>query len=280
MNIKNIGFFGDSGSFTEQAAKKHFSDKNIFLPFNSVNSLLQALLDKKIQIAVLPFENSTEGVVTPTIDALLRKENGFAIVGEIVLPVEHYLIGVGKIDEIKKVISHPQAIEQCDAYLQTINAERENFASTSAAVKKAAEENNPKIAAVGSLKAFEFYKSQNSNLKILAKKIQTEESNKTRFIILGFEKPKPTNKDKTSLFFTTKNRPLALVLALLSFGLLGINMTHIESRPSKKKLGEYVFFAEVEGNQESLKMKLALKLLKISATLKILGSYPNVGGEV
>ncbi len=280
MNIKNTGFFGKIGSFTEQAAKKHFGNKNIFLSFDSVESLLQALTDKKIQIAVLPFENSTEGIVTPVIDALFIKENGFIIVGEIVLLIEHCLIGIGKINEIKKVITHPQALAQCNVFLRTINAAQEGFASTSAAVKEVAEENNPGIAAVGSFKAFEFYKSQNPNLKILAEKIQDVKSNKTRFIVLGFEKPKPTKKDKTSLFFSTKNKPLALVAALLSFGLLGINMTHIVSRPSKKKLGEYVFFAEVESNQESIKMKLALKLLKMSATLRVLGSYPNMGGEV
>lgn len=280
MNIENIGFFGEIGSFTEQAAKKHFDNKNIFLPFDSVESLLQALTDKKIQIAVLPFENSTEGIVTPVIDSLFVKENGFAIIGETILLIEHYLIGIGKINEIKKILSHPQALAQCNVFLRNINALQENFASTSAAIKKVAEENNSGIAAIGSLKAFEFYKNQNPNLKILAEKIQNVKSNKTRFIILGFEKPKPTNKDKTSLFFSTKNKPLALVAALLSFGLLGINMTHIVSRPSKKKLGEYVFFVEAESNQESLKMKLALKLLKISATPRVLGSYPNTGGEV
>lgn len=291
MNITiKIGYFGEPGSNTEQAARGFFGPKEMcgidkfkaeYLPFLTILDLLGALAKKQIEKAVLPIENSIEGIVTSSADALING-NGIVIEDEIILRIRHNLIGVGFIHEVKKVISHPQALSQCSKYIKNLlfikglSMEVESSGSTSAAVKRVAEDNDPKIAAIGPMSAFEVYKSSNSRLKILAEDIQDEKTNQTRFFVLGQENKPQTGKDKTSIIFSTEDKPGSLVDVLQVLKVLDINMTQIVSRPSKKKLGEYLFWVDIDGHKNEKTIQVALgQIAKITTFLKVLGSYPK-----
>lgn len=286
--ILNIGYFGEPGSYTEQAARAFFGVgeghgvfRGKYLSFLTISDLLDPLAEKRIEKAVLPIENSTEGMVASSIDALINSR-GIVIEDEVILRIEHNLIGVGPIHEVRKVISHPQALAQCVKYIERLpyidglSVEKEASGSTSAAVKQVAKVNNPKLAAIGSMSAFEIYKLENDKLKILAANIQDAEKNQTRFLILGHENKTRTGKDKTSIIFSVENKPGSLVDVLQVFKVLGINMTQIVSRPSKKKLGEYLFWVDIDGHKDEKTIQVALEqIAKITTFLKILGSYPK-----
>ncbi|MBU3965543.1 prephenate dehydratase [Patescibacteria group bacterium] len=288
MHIENkkIGYFGEPGSHTENAAKGFFEQKANggfkidYMSFATITLLLEALLKKQIDKAVLPIENSIEGVVTLSIDELING-SGIKIENEVIVEIRHHLISVGSIKEVRKVISHPQALAQCSKFIQNLHlplAEDRIIAaiSTSAAVKEVAKRNDPKIAAIGSESALRIYKRDNCELEILAKNIQDEETNKTRFFVLGHENNPWTGKDKTSIIFGTEDKCGSLVDVLLVFKVLGINMMQISSRPSKKKLGEYIFWVDIDGHREEKTIQVAIgQIAKITTFLKILGSYPK-----
>lgn len=297
MEKLKIGYFGEPGSNTEDAAKKLFgtekkivssgtitsnteeNDNQIFskeyLPFPTILDLLDALQNKVIAKAILPMENSTEGVVTSSIDSLIISQSKFVIEGEVILRIKHHLIGVGNITEIQTIISHPQALAQCSKYLRQSKAKTQPAASTSAAVKSVARENNYSLAAIGSRNAVEIYRKQNSDLKILIENIHDSENNETRFIVLGRDNKAKTGKDRTTLVFGLINKSGALVHVLDVFDALDINMTQIVSRPSKAKLGDYTFWVDIEGHQDDKKIDVALRQVATRTVfLKILGSYP------
>ncbi|MFH1048583.1 MAG: prephenate dehydratase [Patescibacteria group bacterium] len=282
-----IGFFGEPGSNTEQAARGFFSTKEEYglfnleyLPFVAIPDLLEALRKKVIGKAVLPIENSIEGVVTSSIDELING-NGIKIEDELIVRIRHHLIGVGPLTQVIKIISHPQALAQCNRYISSLHlplkADRiiASF-STSAAVREVAEKNDPKIAAIGSTLAFSIYKGANWRLKIIAGNIQDSEENKTRFFILGHESKMKTGKDKTSIIFGTEDKPGALKRVLDVFELFDINIAQLSSRPSKKKLGEYLFWVDFVGHRDIKRIHEALELIAEKTTaLKVLGSYPK-----
>lgn len=285
--VLRIGYFGEPGSNSENAARGFFEQranggfKTEYMSFPTITRLLEALLKKQIGKAVLPIENSIEGVVTFSIDELING-NGIVIEDEVVLRIRHNLIGVSSIQEVRRVISHFQALAQCRKYIEELSyvkglsVEKEVSGSTSAAVKQVAEANDPTLAAIGPMSAFEVYKSQNPELKILAENIQDSEKNQTRFLVLGHESKAITRKDKTSIIFGTEDKSGSLVDVLLVFKVLGINMTQIVSRPSKKKLGAYLFWVDIDGHKEENTVQVALEqIAKITTVLKILGSYPK-----
>ncbi len=303
--VLKIGYFGKQGSNTEEAAKKFFlsekknnseetkaisnsdeakeygstCDSYEFLPFTKTSELIKVLADKQVEKAVLPIENSTEGIVTSSIDNLIAENiNGFGIEGETIMQINHNLIGVGFVNQIEKIISHPQALAQCEMFIKKTCAEAGEAESTSSAVKQIAEENDPKFAAVGSRQAFEIYRLQNPNLKILAENIQDSIDNETRFIILGSRHWQPQQNDKTSIVFGLPHRPGALQRVLEVLDVLDINMTMIVSRPSKRKLGEYNFWVDFEGHKQDEHVKIAFKQIanpKRTTFLRVLGSYPK-----
>jgi len=282
--ITKVGYFGEPGSHTENAAKSGFSFyknmgdfKGEFLPFPTIEDLLESLMQNKIDKAVVPIENSIEGLVTFSADALLIG-NGIVIEREVVWRICHCVIGVGDIKKIETIISIPQALSQCKKGIKKLNIsiKKESSESTSAAVRLVAEKNDPRIAAIGSRQAWEIYKEINHGLKILVENIQDMEKNQTRFFIMGHKNKTRTGKDKTSIIFGTKNESGSLIDALLIFKALGINMTHISSRPLKTELGEYLFFVEIEGSIEDENIRVALKRVeKITVFFKNLGSYPR-----
>lgn len=278
-----VGFFGESGSFSESAARGHFGlyepkSKVEFLSFPNTEDLLEVLVRQKIDKAVFPIENSIEGIVTSTADVLIGNSK-IVIEGEVNLLIRHNIIGVGLISEIEEVISHPQALAQCRKSIRRIGASLKTrvSSSTSAAVKEVAEGDNPKIAAIGSFFAFEIYQPQNSKLKILAESMQDIKNNRTRFLIMGHENKPRTGNDKTSIIvLPDKNIPGALHQILGEFADRDIDLTKIESRPTKKVLGEYLFYIDCKGHKDDRIIRDALTAVKKkSRKMKMLGSYPR-----
>ncbi|MCS7180812.1 MAG: prephenate dehydratase, partial [bacterium] len=222
---------------------------------------------------VVPIENSIEGVVTHTLDVFI--ESDLKITSEIILEIHHFLLSKEKaISDIKKVYSHPQAIAQCRNWIgQNLpNAEIFETESTTSAVKKVIKEKNS--AAIASEIAAEMY-----NLNILAERIEDFRENVTRFLVIGKDFTEKTGNDKTSILFSIKDKVGALHDILAPFKKENINLTRIESRPSKKKAWEYVFFVDFNGHKDEPNVKKALgKIKKSTIFLKILGSYPKEGG--
>lgn len=265
-----IGYLGPPGSFSEEAVLSIFGEIQDLFPFSSFE-LMKSLEKGKIQKAVLPVENSIDGSVNWVIDWLLKNNSSFLIEGETVLSIRHSLIGRGRIPDIKTVYSHPQALAQCRRFLNELGVETKDTDSTSEAVKLVAARNDPKIAALGSKRAAGIF-----GLPIIKENVCDNQNNKTRFIVLGKEQKRKSGKDKTSFIFGTKDKPGALFHVLEVFDVFGINMTMIISRPSKRELGEYVFFVDLEGHREDEKLKTAFKkITKRASFLKVLGSFPR-----
>ncbi|MFP4654490.1 MAG: prephenate dehydratase [Methanohalobium sp.] len=277
-----IGVLGPAGSYSEKAAKKWSKklkclETPLFQYYEDITDTFSAIVDKTIDFGVVPVENSIEGSVGITLDQLF--ENEVTITGEIVVPIEHCLLSKGTLSDIKIILSHPQALAQCRNFLKTHfkNTELRTTGSTSHAAKLATE--FEEMAAIASRSSAEMY-----GLNILISSIQDQNENYTRFLVI-------TSKDgysnsllipsehlyKTSIIvYLDKNCPGALYEILEEFAKRRINLTKIESRPSKKALGDYLFYIDFEGNIQDEIIKDALNKLKTKVKmLKILGSYPE-----
>jgi prephenate dehydratase len=283
-----VGFLGPEGTFCEEASNiylKRVPGKIELIPYTTIHDLLYAVDRGRIAEAITPIENSIEGTVGIVTDMLVKDVN-LLIRQEIVIPIYHYLIaqkGI-RLPEVTDIISHPQALDQCKDFI------RSNFPkvklhlaySTSDAVRQVAISLGEKIIAHGRIKGNVFAaigtKTSASlyGLKVLASKINAKE-NQTRFIVLTKKDHAPTGKDKTSIIFSIlKDRPGGLHDVLEVFAVRNINLTKIESRPSKKALGDYYFFADMEGHRKDKTIAEALRDIKKQASfLKILGSYPK-----
>lgn len=272
-----IGFLGPNGTFTEEAMEV-WMKKLGFTPeqykkvaFFSIEDMMHEV-GKSLDAAVVPVENSLEGSVNITVDSFIRGVDAM-IKGEVILPITQHLLlkNIIPLSEIKEVLSHPQALYQCRGFLKekVPNARLKEVSSTAEAAKLVAESNN-NIAAIGSKALSKIY-----GLKIAAESIQDSNNNMTRFYILSTQDEMVTGRDKTALIFSTENKPGSLFRSLKIFAEKGLNLTKIESRPSRRILGEYVFLIEVEGHRLQEPLKTALKELKLTASMfKILGSYP------
>ena len=262
-----LGLLGPEGTFSEVAARKWRPDA-VLVFFDDMELAARAVDDGACDESVVPIENSVEGPVGVVHDQLL--ENKSHIVGEVVVPIRQCLLSRGKPSGIKVILSHPQALGQCRKYLREHypKAEIRSTGSTAHAAKLAQE--FPEMAAIGSAAAAGHY-----GLKIIAKGIQDSDANYTRFIVVGRKTPAPSGHDKTSMaVYLDRDRPGALYEFLGEFASRRINMTRIESRPSKRMLGEYWFFIDVEGHARDPDMREAIKALKKkSGALKVLGSY-------
>lgn len=263
-----VGYLGPKGTFTEEAAMRIALEKDL-IPLSSTE-LIKALEKGEIQKAVLPYENSIEGVVGWVFDFLVNLDPKFVIEAEIVLPIKQNLVGFGKIEDIKTIYSNPVALAQCRKFIETLKVETKEVDSTSAAIKLIAQRRNLTEAAIGPQRAARIY-----DVPIIKEDIGDYHNNQTRFILLGTKKSQRTGNDKTTLVFGTENKPGALCTVLEVFKDAKINMTMIVSRPSKQKLGEYIFFVDIDGHQDDEKIQRALEEIKKRTTfLKILGSYP------
>jgi len=264
-----IAYFGPEATFTHQAAIKKFGSSLNYSPHKTIADVFTEVSKRRADYGVVPVENSTEGMVTHTLDMLVESE--LKIVSQIVLRIQQCLISNSKAGEIKKIYSHPQPIAQCRQYLQTHlpNAELVETSSTTRAAELAAKE--PGTAAIASALAAERY-----GLEVLEKDIQDSSSNATRFYVLGRQCSPPTGHDRTSLMLSIADKVGALHRALTPFNKYKLNMTRIESRPNKKKAWEYFFFVDCDGHFLDKKLgKALLEIEKECNFLKVLGSYPH-----
>ena len=266
---KAIGVLGPAGTFSEQAAKRWGNQPSEFIYFSDVGEIA-ASVGNRVDFGVVPIENSLEGSVGATLDALLKYP--VTVIGEIILPIRHSLLAKSETAPIETIISHPQAIAQCRRFLQRhfSGAEIQVAASTAHAAELASSHEG--FAAVASAETALKY-----GLKILFEEIQDVDENHTRFIALGTAVPQPTGQDKTSIIVDLhKDRPGALHELLGEFASRGINLTKIESRPTRKALGDYLFYIDFQGHIHDDKIHDAMQSIEgMVARLKVLGSYPE-----
>ena len=267
-----IGFLGPPGTYSEEAALLYDPSADRYYP--TITAVGEAVAAGEIDEGIVPIENSLAGAVIFTLDLLIDQPKLF-IRGEIDLPIEHYLLAKPGTDpsEVKVIYSHPQALAQCRGYLEKNypNAEQMASLSTVLCVTDSFESSVP-AAAISPRRASELY-----DVDILDRGIQDEKSNVTRFAVLGLSDHEPTGQDKTSMAFTfEEDTPGLLYRVLREFGQRDINLFKIESRPTKKYLGEYIFLMDCAGHREESPMKEALAALSEPISmLRILGSYPR-----
>ncbi len=268
-----IAYFGPAGTFTHQASLHQFGEKNDYVPCRTIEDVFREVEKNRADYGVVPVENSTEGVVTHTLDMFIDCE--LIITAEIILEIHHFLLSrETRLDRIKKVYSHAQAFAQCQRWLEDNirNVSLIETESTAYAVDLARRESCS--AAIGSEVAAEIY-----GMNILASNIEDFKENITRFLVIGANEAKPSGDDKTSIMFSIKDRVGALHDMLVPFKKYNINLTRIESRPTKKKAWEYIFFVDFLGHKDDRDVKTALRMLEKNCVfLKILGSYPRGGG--
>lgn len=268
-------FLGPRGTFSEEAAIRYTGSEDDLVAFGSIPALTAAVETGLATAAILPIENSIEGSVSATLDLLIH-ETSLKICGEVVVPVRHYLVTApgATLSDITIVTSHPQGLGQCRRFLERCLPQVEQVAalSTAGAVQEVATSGDITRAAIGPKRAADLYGGQ-----ILAHDIQDVRANVTRFVALAPEDAAPTGDDKTSLGFTVKaNVPGALHAALTFFATEGLQLTKVESRPTKAWLGEYVFLVDLEGHRQDPPVARAIEQLAgLCAVLKIFGSYPR-----
>ncbi len=275
-----VACLGPLATFTHLAAIRHFGSFAKIIPVDSIKDVFEAVLDKSADYGVVPIENSNEGVVSHTLDMFMDVD--LKVSAEIMLEVTHNLLSKsGDIKKIKKIYSHPQAFAQCRRWLERNMPDAELVDTTSTAKAAELAARDPKGAAIASDLAAKMY-----DLKFVKRSIEDNKNNYTRFLVISEDFPPPTGKDKTSIMLSIKDKPGALFEVLTPFYKEKINLTKIESRPSKRKAWEYIFFIDLEGHINDKKVLKALKSIeKYCIFLKVLGSYPkseimNKGVEV
>lgn len=276
-----IAYLGPIGTFSEEAALAQARrDGSTPAPFTSIPALISAVETGLADRAILPIENSLEGSVSATLDLLIHETN-LKILAELVVSVRHNLVVVPgtELGQIKVVLTHPQVPGQVRRFLDRClpNVTQVAALSTAAAVEEVLREGEPSRAAIGTTRAAELFGGE-----ILAHDIQDNRSNVTRFFVLGRADAAPTGDDLTSFCFRVKeNVPGALHEVLTELAQANIQMTKVESRPTKSGLGDYFFLVDIEGHRLDPRIAAALgRIGEKTALLKIFGSYPrNPNGE-
>jgi len=264
-----IAYLGPEATFTHQAAIRRFGASLRYVPQKTITDVFTEVSKGRADYGVVPVENSTEGVVTHTLDMFM--DSDLKIVSQIVLPVQHCLLSRCPRSDIRKLFAHPQSLGQCRAWVQA-NLPRVEVIETSSNARSAElAAKTPRSAAIAGLLAAEKY-----HLPVLDHDIQDNAANATRFLVLGRQSTPPTGHDRTSLMISVTHKAGALHSALAAFRRYRINMTKIESRPSKRKAWEYFFFIDIEGHAEDKRVAKALALLADHTNfVKVLGSYPD-----
>lgn len=263
-----VAYLGPPATFTHLASMKKFGSSVSYIPRDSITDVFAEVEKGRADYGVVPIENSTEGVITHTLDMFI--DSDLKICSEVSLEISHNLLANIPKTKIKKVYSNPQVFGQCRHWLQENlpDAEYIEVSSTTRAAELAKKEKNG--AAIASSLAAELYR-----LKIIAASIEDSATNVTRFLVIAKEGANPTSCDKTSIMFSIKDRVGALHDMLLPFKKHNINLTKIESRPSKKKVWDYYFFIDLKGHYKDKNVRAALEeLVGNCRFMKILGSYP------
>jgi chorismate mutase/prephenate dehydratase len=266
-----VAFQGEIGAYSEEAAFRFFGTSIQSQPYESFEEVFQTVEAGEALYGVVPIENSLEGSINRVYDLLL--DSSLMVCGEIEMRINHYLIaGAGAgLDTIKKVYSHPQALAQCRAFLNHLGCELISAYDTAGSVKMIKEQGLTDSAAIASLRAAEIY-----GMKILAREIEDNPYNFTRFFVLSTEDSPPTGNDKTSIVFSIKHKPGTLYECIKEFASRNINLTKLESRPTRQKPWEYNFYLDFTGHRQDREPGEALQRLEeTSIFVKILGSYPK-----
>ncbi|MCM8763259.1 MAG: prephenate dehydratase [Candidatus Omnitrophica bacterium] len=264
-----IAYLGPQATFTHLAALKKFGSQVEYIGCDSIADVFLEVEKGLVDYGVVPVENSIEGAVTHTLDMLV--DSDLKICSQIILDISHNLLANCPMNKIKRIYSNPQVFGQCRLWLDEHlpHIERIEVSSTTRAAQIAAKEKES--GCIASFLAAKVYK-----LKIIARDIEDSPHNITRFLVIGNTEVPPTGNDRTSILFSIKDRVGALHDMLIPFKKYGINLTKIESRPSKKKLWDYFFFIDFNGHYKDTKVKKALQELEDRCKfLKVLGSYPK-----
>ncbi len=266
---QSIGYLGPEATFSHIAATRAFGRSVSYEPMGSIREIFEAVEKSWIQFGIVPVENSTGGVIHTTLDELMN--SSLSICAEIHTPIQHNLMCRAKtMARIQKVCTHPQILSQCREWLQKNlpHAAQIEVASSGEGVKLALK--NKTIAAIGPDLASKIH-----NLPILRRRVEDRKDNITRFLIIGHQSPSPSGQDKTSIMFSIKDEPGGLKRLLAPFSDKGINLTKIESRPSRKKAWDYIFFVDLLGHMDNKPLIKALEEMRPHTNfVRILGSYP------
>lgn len=266
LKEKKVAFQGEHGAYSEIAATRFFPESEL-IPMRLFQDIFDALRSDSIDYAVVPIENSIEGSVNEIYDLLLDTDK--KITGELFLKIDHCLIALPNSKTITKVLSHPQALAQCRNYIKKMNLDPIPTYDTAGSVRLIKEKNIIDIAAIASKSAAEFY-----NMKILDQNIEDRKNNYTRFLVMSDHQTTPSKSDRTSMIFGVKHTPGSLYSVMQEFDHHKINLTKIESRPTKEKPWEYNFYVDFEGHIEEDNVKKAINNIENKCTfVKILGSY-------
>jgi prephenate dehydratase len=274
-----VYYLGPPGTFGEQAALTYLRVAGLDLPATPLSShdrVIEATDGDADAVGVVAIENSLGGAVNDVLDGILRARSLF-VCAEIVVPIEHDLIAAPgtNLGDVKIVMSHPQALAQCHDFLQSKlpDARLDAALSTVAAVEEALR--TPGAAAVAAKRAAEVYGGE-----VLAASIQDEDNNKTRFFVLGHADAPPTGDDKTSIAFNVADRPGSLVSVMRHLADRSLNLTRIESRPSREELGKYIFLIDFQGHRSEAAARAAIEAMRTDGAVLLpagapLGSYPR-----
>jgi len=265
-----VAFQGEVGAYSEEAAFQFFGTSIEIRPRETLEEVF-ASVEQGVQYGIIPVENSLEGSISRSYDLML--ESALHVCGEIELRVIHCLIASpgASLDTVKKVYSHPQALGQCRSFLKHLDAELVPSYDTAGSVKMIKESGSADSAAIASARAAEIY-----GMKVITREIEDNPNNFTRFFILAREDSPPSGNDKTSIVFSTKDRPGALYEVLGEFSRRHINLAKLESRPTRQKPWQYNFYLDFEGHREEAAAREALnRVEELSIFLKVLGSYPK-----
>lgn len=262
-----VGYLGPAATFTYEAAKRHFGSATTYVPCRTIGDVFDEVQKRALDYGVVPIENSIEGSVHYTLDRFL--DTDLQICAELELPISQNLLSHGTLDQITRVYSHPQALAQCRKWLSEWlpRAEQIETASTALAAQLAQDASS---AAIATEAASELY-----GLPIIARGIEDVATNVTRFLVIGRHRAERTGQDRTAVVFGVHNRTGALHQALTAFAENDVNLTRIESRPSRRRLWEYVFFADLDGHPDEPNVSRALDRLERSCTfVRIIGAWP------
>lgn len=268
---QRVAFLGPEATYTHQAARRHFGHAAEYVPCRTIAQVFHETERGNATFGVVPIENTIEGAVTHTLDMLADSDLKLRICAEIMLEIHHNLLGHGPLAQIKRVYSHPQGLAQTRRWLaeHLPNADLIETTSTVRGAELAA--TDPEAAAVGPELAASLYR-----LNILARSIQDSTDNVTRFLVLGPEMARRSGNDKTAIMFSIRDRVGALHDALAIFRKQNINLTKIESRPSRRRAWDYVFFVDLEGHPDDPHVQIALRELAHECVdVRVLGAWPR-----
>ena len=270
--ILKVAYLGPEGTHSEAAVYNQFGSQVKRIPALTIDDVFFQVINDEVNIGVVPVENSSEGVINTTLNCLADSEN-INIIGEIFLDIDHQLASGNKfnINEAFAIASHPQALGQCSKWIEKNlgNIKRLDMPSSAAAAKYS--KDNKNILCIVNSMAIQKYK-----LKLVKKNIQDFSENKTRFLVIGKHEVNKTGKDKTSFLIQTPNKPGSLLSVLKPFDKKNINLSKIETRPSRGNINSHDFFIDCEGHIKDQKLRMAIKeVIDTGAIVRNFGSYPE-----